>query len=73
MVRNASCQEVVIAGDDVDLNKYPILKCWPMDGGRYITLPLVITRDPQTGTRNLGMYRIQVYERPYRGYALADP
>ena len=62
MVRNASCQEVVIAGDDVDLNKYPILKCWPMDGGRYITLPLVITRDPQTGTRNLGMYRIQVYD-----------
>ena len=62
MVRNAPCQEVVIADDQVDLNKYPILKCWPMDGGRYITLPLVITRDPQTGIRNLGMYRIQVYD-----------
>ena len=61
-VRNAPCQEVVTTGEDVDLNKYPILKCWPLDGGRYITLPLVITRDPQTGTRNLGMYRIQVYD-----------
>ena len=62
VVRSGPCQEVVITGEDVDLNKYPILKCWPMDGGRYITLPLVITRDPQTGTRNLGMYRIQVYD-----------
>ena len=62
LVSKAPCQEVVITGEDVDLNAYPILKCWPMDGGRYITLPLVITRDPQTGTRNLGMYRIQVYD-----------
>ena len=62
VVRNGPCQEVVITGSDVDLNKFPILKCWPMDGGRYITLPLVITRDPETGTRNLGMYRIQVYD-----------
>ena len=62
VVKNGPCQQVVITGDDVDLNKYPILKCWPLDGGRYITLPLVITRDPETGTRNLGMYRIQVYD-----------
>ena len=62
VVGSAPCQELVFTGDDVDLNRYPILKCWPMDGGRYITLPLVITRDPQTGTRNLGMYRIQVYD-----------
>ena len=62
VVRNAPCQEVVTTGEDVDLNSYPILKCWPLDGGRYITLPLVITRDPETGTRNLGMYRIQVYD-----------
>ena len=48
-VGRAPCQEVVITGEDVDLNKYPILKCWPMDGGRYITLPLVISKDPQTG------------------------
>ena len=62
MVKSAPCQEVVIGENDLDLNKYPILKCWPLDGGRYITLPLVITRDPETGTRNLGMYRIQVYD-----------
>ena len=62
IVRNAPCQEVVITGEAVDLNKYPILKCWPMDGGRYITLPLVITRDPDTGSHNLGMYRVQVYD-----------
>ncbi len=62
LVKNAPCQEVVITGEDVDLNKYPILKCWPLDGGRYITLPLVISRDPQTGTLNLGMYRIQVFD-----------
>ncbi len=61
-VKSAPCQEVVITGEDVDLNKYPILKCWPMDGGRYITLPLVISKDPQTGTLNIGMYRVQVYD-----------
>ena len=61
-VKSAPCQEVVIGENDLDLNKYPILKCWPLDAGRYITLPLVITRDPETGTRNMGMYRIQVYD-----------
>jgi 4-hydroxy-3-polyprenylbenzoate decarboxylase len=40
----------------------PILKCWPLDGGRFITLPCVVTKDPDTGERNLGMYRIQVYD-----------
>ena len=45
-----------------DLNRYPICKTWPQDGGRYITLPLVITRDPVTGGRNVGMYRLQVYD-----------
>ncbi len=62
-VRSGPCQEVVHTGDDVDLFKYPILKCWPMDGGRYITLPLVITKDPATGVRNFGMYRIQVFDK----------
>ncbi len=57
------CQEVVLTGDDIDLNKFPILKCWPQDGGRYITLPLVFTHDPVTGKRNVGMYRVQVYDR----------
>ena len=62
MVKSGPCQEVVVTGDDVDLNRFPILKCWPMDAGRYITLPVVITKDPETGTRNLGTYRIQVFD-----------
>lgn len=45
----------------------PILKCWPLDGGRFITLPCVVTRDPETGDRNLGMYRIQVYDSNLTG------
>jgi 4-hydroxy-3-polyprenylbenzoate decarboxylase len=51
-------QEVVWRGDDVDLNKLPLMQCWPEDGGAYITLPMVITRDPTRGIRNVGMYRI---------------
>ncbi len=52
------CQEVVWRGGDVDLDKLPLMKCWPDDGGAYITLPMVITRDPKRGIRNVGMYRI---------------
>ncbi len=44
------------------LQDLPILKCWPLDGGRFITLPCVVTRDPDTGERNVGMYRIQIYD-----------
>ena len=66
-VRNGPCQEVVLRGDEVDLFKLPILKCWPLDGGRYITLPLVITRDPETGVQNYGTYRLQVYDRNTTG------
>jgi 4-hydroxy-3-polyprenylbenzoate decarboxylase len=66
-VRNAPCQEVVLQGDEVDLLKFPILKCWPLDGGRFITLPLVITRDPETGVQNYGTYRLQVYDRNTTG------
>ena len=61
-VSRAPCQEVVIPEADVDLFKFPVLKCWPLDGGRYITLPLVITRDPVTGTQNYGTYRMQVFD-----------
>ena len=61
-VRSAPCQEAVLIGDQVDLDHLPILKCWPLDGGRTITLPLVVTRDPETGTRNMGTYRLQVYD-----------
>ena len=58
MVRRAPCQEIVHT-DGASLDELPILKCWPKDGGRYITLPQVITRDPVTGVRNVGMYRLQ--------------
>jgi 4-hydroxy-3-polyprenylbenzoate decarboxylase len=61
-VRTAPCQEVVLTGPDADLNRIPVLKCWPMDAGRFITLPLVITRNPETGIRNVGMYRMQIYD-----------
>ena len=66
-VRNAPCQDVVFQGDEVDLFKFPILKCWPLDGGRYITLPLVISRSPQSGVQNYGTYRLQVYDRNTTG------
>lgn len=57
----APVQEVVIT-DNPDVNMLPILKCWPHDGGKYITLTAVITREPGSGTRNVGMYRVQVYD-----------
>ena len=55
-----ACQEIVLRGDDIDLEALPILQTWPGDGGCYLTLPMVITRDPKTGGRNVGMYRVQV-------------
>jgi 4-hydroxy-3-polyprenylbenzoate decarboxylase len=55
-----ACQEIVLKGDEVDLSKLPIMTCWPEDGGPYITLPMVISKDPKRGTRNVGMYRVQV-------------
>ena len=53
-------QEIVLKGDEVDLSKLPIITCWPEDGGPYITLPMVISKDPRRGIRNVGMYRVQV-------------
>ena len=64
---DAPSQEVIIQGDEVDLFSLPILKTWPQDAGRYITLPLVITKDPDTGTHNLGMYRMQVFDKNTTG------
>ncbi|MBW3581712.1 MAG: menaquinone biosynthesis decarboxylase [Euryarchaeota archaeon] len=66
-VRKASCQEVVLEGDDVDLTRLPVLKCWPQDAGRFITLPQVVTRDPKSGDRNVGLYRMQVYDKKTTG------
>ncbi|HVL48313.1 MAG TPA: menaquinone biosynthesis decarboxylase [Candidatus Thermoplasmatota archaeon] len=66
-VRRAACQEVVLTGDAVDLARLPIQQCWPEDAGRFVTLPLVFTRDPETGERNIGMYRMQVFDRNTTG------
>ena len=60
---SAPSQEVVWTGDQIDLNKLPIITCWPDDGGPYITLTMVISKDPKRGIRNVGMYRVQVLGR----------
>jgi 4-hydroxy-3-polyprenylbenzoate decarboxylase len=65
--RTPPCQEVVLTGDQVDLGKLPVLTTWPKDGGPFITLPLVITRSLATGKRNVGMYRLQVFDRNTTG------
>jgi len=62
----AVCQEVVHT-NDASLDQFPILKCWPQDGGRYVTLGLVVTRHPDSGVRNLGIYRLQVYDDRHAG------
>ncbi len=59
---DAPCKEVVLKGEAVDLLKFPVLTTWPGDGGPFITLPCVVTRDPKSGKRNVGMYRMQVYD-----------
>jgi 4-hydroxy-3-polyprenylbenzoate decarboxylase len=60
--KNAPCKEVVLRGADVDVLKFPVLTTWPGDGGPFITFPNVITKDPMSGKRNVGMYRMQVYD-----------
>lgn len=68
MVNNAPCQEIIITDTSLPmLDKLPILKCWPDDGGPFITLPVVVTKDPKTGSRNLGMYRMQKYSNTSTG------
>jgi 4-hydroxy-3-polyprenylbenzoate decarboxylase len=60
-----ACQEVVM--ENPSLDKLPILKCWPKDGGRFITLPAIHTKEPNSGVRNIGMYRMQVFEPTMTG------
>ena len=60
-VKNAPCKEVILR-DHPSLDQFPILKCWPQDGGPFITLPLVFTKNPVNGKRNVGMYRLQKYD-----------
>ena len=60
-IKNAPCKEVIIK-DQPSLDKFPILQCWPGDAGKFITLPLVFTKNPLNGKRNVGMYRLQKYD-----------
>ena len=69
-VKEAPCQEIVHNignGDNFSLRDLPILKCWPKDGGRFITLANVHTHDPETGARNVGIYRMQIYDERTTG------
>ncbi len=61
MVSGGPCKEV-IRREDFSLDEFPVLKCWPEDGGRFITLPMVFSKNPDTGKRNCGCYRMQVYD-----------
>ncbi|MFZ0634136.1 MAG: menaquinone biosynthesis decarboxylase [Candidatus Acidiferrales bacterium] len=65
-VKSGPCKEV-IRKDGFSLFEFPILKCWPQDGGRYITWPMVITKNPETGKRNVGCYRMQVFDERTTG------
>lgn len=60
-VKSGPCKDVILK-EGFSLNEFPVLKCWPGDGGRFITLPLVFTRNPESGKQNVGMYRMQVYD-----------
>ena len=66
-VKTGPVQEVIWRGDEVDLSKLPVLHCWPQDGGPFVTLPLVITKDPETNDYNIGMYRMQVFDKNTTG------
>ena len=65
--RRGECQQVVLRGDEASLDKLPILKSWGSDGGRFVTLPMVNTLDPESGVRNVGMYRMQVFDNHTTG------
>jgi 4-hydroxy-3-polyprenylbenzoate decarboxylase len=65
-VATGPCKEVIKRGN-FSLLDFPILQCWPQDAGRFITLPCVVTRDPNSGKRNVGMYRLQVYDATTTG------
>lgn len=65
MNSRGACQEVVMK--DPDITRLPVLTCWPEDGGPFVTLPVIQTRDPHTGIRNVGLYRMQVFEKTMTG------
>ena len=64
------CQEVIMK--EPDITKLPVITCWPKDGGPFVTLPIIHTKDPNTLSRNVGMYRMQVFRTNTDGHALAQ-
>src|SRR6185369_5880572 len=67
IVKDGPCKERVLKEGEFSLFDFPIIKCWPEDGGRYITMPLVFSKNPATAKRNCGMYRMQVYDETTTG------
>src|ERR1041384_282964 len=67
IVKDGPCKERILKEGEFSLFNLPIIKCWPEDGGRFITMPLVFTKNPLTGRRNCGMYRLQVYDERTTG------
>ncbi len=67
IVKSGKCQEVIKHEGEFSLFDFPILKCWEADGGRFITFPMVFTKNPKNGSRNCGMYRMQVYDEKTTG------
>jgi len=66
-VKKAPCQQIIKTGVDVNLDEIPVITCWPKDAGPFITLPMVITKNPDTGIQNVGMYRMQKYDKTTTG------
>ncbi|MDH4200004.1 MAG: menaquinone biosynthesis decarboxylase [Spirochaetia bacterium] len=66
-VKKAPCQEVILNNEEVNLDLIPVVTCWPKDAGPFITLPMVITKNPETGIQNIGMYRLQKYDKTSTG------
>lgn len=67
IVKDGACKERILKEGQFSLRDFPVIQCWPEDGGRFITLPLVFTKNPETGKRNCGMYRMQVYDETTTG------
>jgi 4-hydroxy-3-polyprenylbenzoate decarboxylase len=67
VVKKAPCQEIILKGEQVNLDDIPIITCWPNDAGPFITLPMVITKNPESGIQNVGMYRMQKFDKQSTG------
>ncbi len=66
-IKTGPCKDIILGADEVNLDKFPVLTCWPKDGGPFITLPLVFTKNSRTGKQNVGMYRLQKFDSKTTG------